>query len=429
MKFSDRPLSISVPFHVACITASALLAAPLHSEPEPAAPLDGDWKLIFSDEFEGSEDSWQEHWVADARAHDHILSSRWPENVTIEDGKLRLLNRKETRAGRDWTAGSIWTKQHFRYGYFEARYRIGQAPGLNNSFWIMTLGVPQERVDSGEVTLFEIDINEGHYPNEIATNIHRWSPEHSSDSRKFRVGAEPAASFPLELPVTTSRLRVVSRDPGRVSVAEVRAFSPDEGGYPEMLDAEGNPLPSDRENLLASAQVTASSQLREEFPPSNVIDGVVSNQSRWVAGDEGAAEHELIFELPAPVEIGCVQVYSGWRQRGEWQEEMSDFAIQFWDGSQWVDMASTGGSEGFKDLSADFYTYSLLWTPDELVFYFEGREIRREKNSFCHFPAPVFLSSAVIHWAGPVTDRIDGTSMDVDYVRIWTREDLEIPLD
>jgi beta-glucanase (GH16 family) len=36
----------------------------------------------------------------------------------------------------------IWTKTHFQYGYFECWYRYGAAPGLNDSFWIMTRGVP-----------------------------------------------------------------------------------------------------------------------------------------------------------------------------------------------------------------------------------------------------------------------------------------------
>ena len=29
---------------------------------------------------------------------------------------------------------------------------------------------------------------------------------------------------------------------------------------------------------------------------------------------------------------------------------------------------------------------------------------------------------AIIRWAGPVTDAIHGTSMDVDWVRVWQRK-------
>jgi beta-glucanase (GH16 family) len=78
------------------------------------------------------------------------------------------------------------------------------------------------------------------------------------------------------------------------------------------------------------------------------------------------------------------------------------------------------------DLSADLHIYGLLWTPEELVFYFDGREIRREKNEFAHSPTPVWLSLAIFHWSGPITDAIDGTFMEVDYVRVWQRKDGEV---
>jgi hypothetical protein len=31
------------------------------------------------------------------------------------------------------------------------------------------------------------------------------------------------------------------------------------------------------------------------------------------------------------------------------------------------------------------------------------------------------FSTAVFRWAGPITDALDGKSMDVDWVRIWRR--------
>ncbi len=75
-----------------------------------------------------------------------------------------------------------------------------------------------------------------------------------------------------------------------------------------------------------------------------------------------------------------------------------------------------------RPLGKRFHTFGLLWTEQELVWYFEGEEIRREPNPFAHAEAAVYLSSAVMQWAGPVTGAIDGTSMDVEYVRIWQRQ-------
>lgn len=413
-----KPLELTAP--------AAVEGTPAADEVGPAIDLPADWNMVFEESFDGVPDMWKADWISDATAHKHILSSRWPENARVHDGILKLLNKKESRAGRDWTSGSIWTKDQFQYGYYECRYKIAASPALNNAFWLMNRkqDMPpedQSKVDSGEIVIFELDINEGHYPNEINTNIHRWTPSRSSKSQSFRLGASEASSFPLEIPVTTDRLRVISRDKQRVSIMELRAFAPDEAGYPELLDAEGAPLPlpADRVNLLAGATATATSQLNPELGPEKAVDGQTGNGSRWVTNEKSGAAQELIIQLPAAVEIGCLQMLSGWRSKGEWIDSMSDFTIQYWKDGAWVDLADSGANGGFVDLSQDFHTYSMLWTPEEIVYFFNGKELRREKNEFAHDPAPVFLSSAVIHWSGPVTDRIDGTSMDVDYVRIW----------
>ena len=51
-----------------------------------------------------------------------------------------------------------------------------------------------------------------------------------------------------------------------------------------------------------------------------------------------------------------------------------------------------------------------------------GKELRRVKNEFCLSPSSVWLSLAVIPWAGRITDAIDGTAMEVDYVRIYRKK-------
>jgi beta-glucanase (GH16 family) len=73
-------------------------------------------------------------------------------------------------------------------------------------------------------------------------------------------------------------------------------------------------------------------------------------------------------------------------------------------------------------LSKEFHVYALEWNEKELIFFFDGQEIRRQPHDICHGPAPVWLSLAIMRWAGPVTDAIHGASMDVDYVRVWQRE-------
>ncbi len=239
--------------------AGATWAAALAEPPEPGAPLEGRWELVFAEEFDDAE-------AAEARWHfqngpsGHILSSRWRENVEIDGGTARLVNRREQRGGQEWTSGNLWTRRRFTYGYFECRYRYSDASGVNNSFWIFRPISRPARKDQ-----FELDINEGHHPNILNTNIHWVDDELVRRTRSKRITVE-------------------------------------------------------------------------------------------------------------------------------------------------------------RPLAKEFHTFGFRWTEQELTWYFEGKEIRREPNSFAHADASVYLSSAVMKWAGPVTEAVDGTSMDVDYVRIWQRQ-------
>jgi beta-glucanase (GH16 family) len=74
------------------------------------------------------------------------------------------------------------------------------------------------------------------------------------------------------------------------------------------------------------------------------------------------------------------------------------------------------------DLSADFHIYAADWNEREVVYFFDGREVHRVPNAKAHLEAPVIYSTAVLPWAGPITDALDGKSMDVDWVRVYQRK-------
>lgn len=226
------------------------------------------WELSWTDDFDyAGRDQLLQNWNSAKGPTSHTLCSRWPENVEVSDGTLRLINRKESRGGQDWTSGSIWTKRYFKYGYFECRYRYAAATGTNNSFWLSVLtGEP----DEGK--RFELDINEGHYPSEINVNIHNWT-----DS---------------------------------------------------TVDEKGN-------------STHPSSQTKHSFPKI--------------------------------------------------------------------------------DFSRGFHVFGMEWDEKQFVFYLDGKEIRRSPNEFAFSPASLLLSEAILPWAGEVTDAIDGTFMEVDFVRVYKR--------
>lgn len=129
-----------------------------------------EYQLVWSDDFDYPNAQLDASWIPQNGPNTHILGSRWRENAVVENGLLYLKNKKENRGGQEWTSGSIWTKEQFLYGYFECRYKYAAATGTNNSFWMMTTGITPIVGKN-----FEIDINEGHYPSEMATNIHNWS--------------------------------------------------------------------------------------------------------------------------------------------------------------------------------------------------------------------------------------------------------------
>lgn len=225
--------------------------------------------LVWNDDFDYPDSQLDAGWNAQNGPSGHILCSRWRENAVVENGILKLKNKKEKRGGQEWTSASIWSKKQFQYGYFECRYKYAAATGTNNSFWLMTTGI-----NPAKGKKFEIDINEGHYPAEVNTNLHNWSD------------------------VTTDPVTGKSKHP------------------------------SDHKSL----------------------------------------DYSLNPDI---------------------------------------------------NLANDYHIYGLKWTKDSLIYYFDGKVIRQMKNEFCHSPVPVYLSEAIISWAGEVADAIDGTSMDVDWVKVY----------
>lgn len=71
------------------------------------------------------------------------------------------------------------------------------------------------------------------------------------------------------------------------------------------------------------------------------------------------------------------------------------------------------------DLSQEYHTYSVLWNPTTVIYYMDGREVDRKTHAKANDEGLMILSSSVMGWAGPVTDKIHGTTMLVDWVRSY----------
>lgn len=85
-------------------------------------------------------------------------------------------------------------------------------------------------------------------------------------------------------------------------------------------------------------------------------------------------------------------------------------------------------SDGFRDkcpghdFSKEYHLFGVDWEEDEIIFYLDRKEIRRVKNEICHSAAPIRLSMAITRWAGEISDEVDGSYMEVDYVRVYARK-------
>ncbi len=379
-------------------------------------------QLVWSDDFNYPDAKLDNDWIAQNGSNTHILCSRWRENAVVDNGILHLNNKKENRGGQEWTSASIWTKEQYQYGYFECRYKYADATGTNNSFWMMTTGI---NPTAGKK--FEIDINEGHFPFEMATNIHNWTDvtndpltgqsTHPSFSQSFNLSfSKPDVTILPTTPVSAKRIRFSSTYGVHLHIQEFRIYNPNAAGYPVALSPTADQDVAGLVNYARDplTKITSSGVYGTGYEEQNVADG--SLVKHWVSQDSG--EKWLEFEFSTTKTIGCIQFVSGW-YNNTWNNVIDNYKVQYFNGSTWVDLAISDVGANGKNLANEFHIYGLEWTKDSLIYYFDGKALRRSKNEFCHSPAPVYLSEAIISWAGAVTDAIDGTSMDVDWVKIY----------
>jgi beta-glucanase (GH16 family) len=87
------------------------------------------------------------------------------------------------------------------------------------------------------------------------------------------------------------------------------------------------------------------------------------------------------------------------------------------------------------DPREDFHVYACENTPEEIIWYIDGRQVARERNLYWHLPMSVTLTLELrppfIQWVGvdgrepvPEATTAEGfpTHMVVDYVRVWRRQ-------
>lgn len=179
--------------------ATAMVSGPTAAttaEPAPAG-VDGNWKLVFSDEFDAplSAEKWTRcYWWDDdgcTNLGNEELQWYMPDNVIVSDGNLVLRAKEESVPGHEgktyeYTSGMITSGRGYderpepdrfatTYGYFEIRAKAPAGKGLWSAFWLL----PSTHQSKPEIDVLEVL---GHRPDFLEMHVHYRDEEGTSQS-------------------------------------------------------------------------------------------------------------------------------------------------------------------------------------------------------------------------------------------------------
>lgn len=160
----------------------------------PITPMGDDpalkgYTLAWSDDFDGTKlDTEKWKYRVDSKA----LSAQKPENVSVEGGKLKIALKKEDSDGKHYTGGGVASKRRFKYGYYEARFKVPSGAGWHTSFWTAVWGPPASTGSRQEIDICE---NESGSPTRYSAGLHQWSPEHKGLSGQKITTPDLSADF------------------------------------------------------------------------------------------------------------------------------------------------------------------------------------------------------------------------------------------
>jgi beta-glucanase (GH16 family) len=163
-------LTISIATAVLCI----LISGCKQSDPAPT-----NTNLVWADEFLGDSldlSKWQIQ-TGDGSAYGLWLwgnnEEQWyqSENITVENGFLRIKAAKQSVGDFEYTSGRIRTKNKgdFKYGRVEASMRMANTPGLWHAFWMLPSNAKESWPVSGEIDIME---SVGNLPDEVLSTVH-----------------------------------------------------------------------------------------------------------------------------------------------------------------------------------------------------------------------------------------------------------------
>ena len=164
-------------------------------EPPPTPRPQERWRLVWGDEFDGTQVDSEKWEVADRSQpnYDGGVNSYDPENVSVEDGRLVIRSRDHGPSAGDlserYSSGRVKMNGAFLYGRIEVRAKMPAGKGMWPAIWLL----PRDGSWPPEVDLAEVL---GDDPNTVHMT-HHWGTgqaDHQFDQDSF-TGPDFSADF------------------------------------------------------------------------------------------------------------------------------------------------------------------------------------------------------------------------------------------
>jgi beta-glucanase (GH16 family) len=76
------------------------------------------------------------------------------------------------------------------------------------------------------------------------------------------------------------------------------------------------------------------------------------------------------------------------------------------------------------DFYEDFHVYGFLWTPEQLIWYLDGKEVFRRDNDFFKRPLHIIFDAEIMEvWDGLPKLQDLPSNFKIDYVRVWRKDE------
>ncbi len=81
------------------------------------------------------------------------------------------------------------------------------------------------------------------------------------------------------------------------------------------------------------------------------------------------------------------------------------------------------------DFHADFHVYGFLWTPTEMKWFVDGKEVFARDNDYFNTPLYIMFDCEIMQsWVGLPNPADLPSTFAIDYLRVWRSKDHPYPM-